>query len=205
MRKPEFITFTGIDDRTDLKRADYLARLYPIEWGVLFSTDNQDARFPCAQAVNEILDINGSMSAHLCGAMSRQAQSGIAVAAPLESFDRVQVNGKSVNTANLYDLKNEFDIEIILQSRSDKFEESDFHQLFDLSGGRGERPQWIPPIPTEGNLVGYAGGIGPETVVGYLNLIDGNAPYWIDMESGIRSEGWFNLDRVERVCELVFR
>lgn len=49
--QPEFVTFTGIDDRTDLTAADELARQYPIEWGVLFTQSNRDARFPCAQAV----------------------------------------------------------------------------------------------------------------------------------------------------------
>jgi len=34
---PEFITFTGLDDKTDLKHADYLAQIYPIEWGILSS------------------------------------------------------------------------------------------------------------------------------------------------------------------------
>lgn len=28
--QPEFVTFTGIDDRTDLTAADELARQYPI-------------------------------------------------------------------------------------------------------------------------------------------------------------------------------
>ena len=45
MRKPEFITFTGIDDRTDLVLADFLANRYPIEWGILFSQTNKGLTF----------------------------------------------------------------------------------------------------------------------------------------------------------------
>ncbi len=41
MRKPEFITLTGLDDRTDLDAAIALSEKYPIEWGVLFSPSQQ--------------------------------------------------------------------------------------------------------------------------------------------------------------------
>lgn len=59
MTNPLFITFAGIDDRTDLKRAKQLENLYPIEWGFLFSLTNKDARFPSLQTYEESKALTG--------------------------------------------------------------------------------------------------------------------------------------------------
>lgn len=205
MKQPEFITFTGIDDRTDLHRADDLASKFPIEWGVLFSSANRDARFPCQQAVREIVEISGRKSAHLCGAVALDAQKGVVDRnIPLNSFGRVQINGNRVNKECLASLSDEFNVDVILQCREQQFVQSDFFQLFDLSGGKGVMPKKIPPLPTYEQLVGYAGGIGPDTVIDYLTTIQGSGRFWIDMEGRVRTNGWFDLDLVERVCNQVF-
>ena len=72
MKKPLYITFTGIDDRTDLFRANELAGKYPIEWGVLFSKSNKDSRYPSIQGIKEICENLESKSAHLCGSLARK-------------------------------------------------------------------------------------------------------------------------------------
>jgi len=204
-RKPEFITFTGIDDRTDLTTADALASEYPIEWGVLFATNSRDARFPSQQAVSEILDIAGMKSAHLCGPCSREAQAGNVDKLPLEGFDRVQLNGFNVDQSHFHELEQRFGVQIIHQVRGEGFDpESVFMQLFDCSGGKGIFPASIPALPGGGHMVGYAGGIGPETVHDYLNLIHGEGPFWIDMEGCVRTNGWFDLEKVRQVCQLVY-
>lgn len=203
MQKPEFITFTGIDDRTDLTRAAKLADKYPIEWGVLFSPKNQDSRYPCEQAVAEITSRLSRKSAHLCGGYSRDIQKGLKIPVPLAYFGRVQVNGSPVTTAYLSSLE-AFSVEVILQAR-DTFPtvpDEEFYYLFDCSGGRGITPEEIPMLP--GYLVGYAGGIGPDTVSEYLSRIDGEGPFWIDMEGQVRTNGWFDLDKVEKVCQIVY-
>ena len=48
MRLPEFVTFTGVDNRTDTNRLIALSHKYPIEWGILFSAANQgeNNRYP---------------------------------------------------------------------------------------------------------------------------------------------------------------
>ena len=28
--------------------------------------------------------------------------------------------------------------------------------------------------------------------------------YWLDMESGVRTDDWFDLDKVEAICKLLF-
>ncbi|WP_341744755.1 hypothetical protein [Azonexus hydrophilus] len=80
--------------------------------------------------------------------------------------------------------------------------------LFDASKGTGQRPDnW--PAPHRFNLFcGYAGGLGPDVLETELPKIKAaiaqaqsrrDLPYWIDMESGIRTENAFDLEKVEQV------
>lgn len=79
--------------------------------------------------------------------------------------------------------------------------------LFDASRGTGLRPDaW--PAPHRFNLFcGYAGGLGPDVLEAELPKIKAAAttrhrrdlPYWIDMESGIRTDNTFDLKKVEQV------
>jgi hypothetical protein len=210
MRTPEFITFTGIDDRTDLERADKLASVFPIEWGVLLSATNRDAKFPSQQAVNEILDIKGAKSAHLCGDISRNFQSGfLPEHVDLSRFDRVQVNGIDIDYGCFDDHSDDLGVSIITQLRGTTFSTLDpmkhwVYELYDCSGGKGLLPATMPQIPSINEMVGFAGGMGPETVLDYLSKIEGDGQFWIDMEGRVRTNGFFDLDKVESVCQLVF-
>lgn len=204
--QPEFVTFTGIDDRTDLTAADELARQYPIEWGVLFSHSNRDARFPCTQAVAEILEIRGAKAAHLCGAVSTQFQKGETPArVPLSRFDRVQVNGHRINQALFPSWRARLQVDLIVQTRHDHFTGGgNCLELYDRSGGEGLLPTKVPAIHSSDTLVGFAGGIGPDTIDHYLRLIQGEGRFWLDMEGRIRTEGWFDLEKVRQVCNRLF-
>lgn len=206
MKTPEFITFTGIDDRADLTRASRLAEIYPIEWGVLFSKNNQDARYPCKQAVEEILWIDGAVSAHICGKWSKDiaVDSMRVEQIPLERFHRTQLNGVNVSSYDSKRLKTLYGVDAISQTT---FTDLSCHDhevlyLFDRSGGKGKLPVSIPMLGDY--FLGYAGGMGPDTVIEYLSRIHGDGEFWIDMESNVRTDGWFDLDKVERVCELVY-
>jgi hypothetical protein len=62
--------------------------------------------------------------------------------------------------------------------------------LFDRSAGRGEAQDLWPEPPESDLLVGYAGGLGPDTAAALVGRIAGTRPharFWIDMESGIRA------------------
>ena len=78
--------------------------------------------------------------------------------------------------------------------------------LLDASGGRGiDGPVEAYPA-THGEKIGYAGGICPENVaekLRFLLLHPLVGDFWIDMESGVRTDGWFDLDKVEAVLETV--
>ncbi len=78
--------------------------------------------------------------------------------------------------------------------------------LFDASKGTGQRPDaW--PAPHRFNLFcGYAGGLGPDALEVELPKIKAavaqsrrDLPFWIDMESGIRTENTFDLEKVGKV------
>lgn len=201
MKKPEFITFTGIDDRTCLGKADQLARRYPIEWGILFSYNNKDARYPSLQTIDEAMQITGKKSVHLCGRASREFHKKASlpeiVYKNLSKIDRMQINGFDYLPYGYFH-------GVFLISQCKEFNHcSSGYQLFDTSGGCGKFPDAIPKPKTNG-LVGYAGGIGPETVEKYLKLIESDNCFWIDMEGKVRTNGWFDLNKVEQVCEIVY-
>jgi hypothetical protein len=81
--------------------------------------------------------------------------------------------------------------------------------LFDASGGSGlYPPAWPPPPPSRqaglpGLHTGYAGGIGPGNVESVLDTLESvnKDQFWIDMESGVRTDGGFDLDKVTLVLE----
>lgn len=80
--------------------------------------------------------------------------------------------------------------------------------LYDASKGTGQRPEFWPPMSTVGStplFCGYAGGLGPDVLEGELPRIREAAtawrdlPFWIDMESGLRTDGEFDLSKAESV------
>ncbi|MBQ8202441.1 MAG: hypothetical protein IJZ74_11815 [Clostridia bacterium] len=71
----------------------------------------------------------------------------------------------------------------------------------DASGGRGiVNTEWMTP-KTE--FFGYAGGIGPDNVVETVKAIQSVCPsdFWIDMESSIRTNDKFDVEKCRLVCQ----
>lgn len=71
--------------------------------------------------------------------------------------------------------------------------------LFDASGGFGKEIDNVKPV-YDFFYCGYAGGINPTNVIDILKKIDRanctkDVTYYIDMESGIRTNDWFDLDK----------
>lgn len=227
MRKPEFITFTGIDDATDLIAASALAREFPVEYGILFSPERQgqNRRYPGWGSVDNILMLaapRSRYSAHLCGGHSRQLLATASTTMDSwirDHFARVQINTAyaGIDTAAIAEWAETVQAQPILQCRGAFPDEEDVSWLFDSSGGRGVVPaSWPtapplvhdPAIPAPPRLVGYAGGISPKNITEVLPAIAaaaGDNPYWIDMESGVRDEqDRFDLAKCRAVCEAVY-
>ena len=75
--------------------------------------------------------------------------------------------------------------------------------LLDASGGRGiDTP--IKPFLRQGLKVGYAGGMNPDNVGDklYQLLRDVEGDFWIDMESGVRTDDKFDLNKVYKVLHV---
>lgn len=220
-RLPAFITFTGLDARTDLTRAFRLAQVYPIEFGVLFSPKRQglEPRYPDGDTQSSIwwspLAGNGGgnlghIAAHLCGQYGRDIMTGASPNVPVDLVycRRVQVNHLEPDPRVIGRYVSGWGRRLhgIAQTRGDSFpppaRRCDW--LFDRSGGTGQQPAAWPRHPGGNQLVGFAGGIGPDNVLKTLRQIDSAGPFWIDMESGVRTDDWLDLDKVEAVCLAVY-
>jgi phosphoribosylanthranilate isomerase len=81
-------------------------------------------------------------------------------------------------------------------------EDDSIDYLFDTSGGRGEIPLAVPGH-NKARLVGFAGGITPENVLRWIGSVNAQN-YWIDMESGVRTDDWLDLDKCEAVCRAIW-
>lgn len=207
---PRFITFTGVDDKTDINEMTRLTAEYPIEWGVLFSVSRQgvDPRYPCYRRLEALTRRPFILAAHLCGAYADAVNVDIDVDLPvsLRDFTRVQINHAVPNPSmiNSFARRHGFSpMQFVAQCRDDCFPENDgISWLNDASGGRGLSPTKWPEYP--GRLVGYAGGLGPHNVRQEIEAIDADGPYWIDMESGVRTNNVFDLAKCRAVCEEVY-
>ena len=77
--------------------------------------------------------------------------------------------------------------------------------LHDASGGRGIAGGFSVP-PKGWILPGFAGGITPDNVGAKLDeiyMMEGDfAEFWIDMESGVRTDNQLDLDKVRRVLSI---
>jgi hypothetical protein len=204
--KPEFVTFTGIDDRTDFKKIEILSKKYPVEWGVLLCERSFDARFPSLQTVADfsIQFKDCKKSAHLCGKLAREALILEKELEYLHYFDRVQINGHNVEKSKIDAFQKKYGVECIIQHRELEFPKTDdYKMLFDKSGGRGKLPVDIPQLVTD-QLVGFSGGINTDTVSDYLSKIKGDGTFWIDMEAGVRTDGWLDLKLVEEILSKIY-
>ncbi len=211
MRMPSFVTFTGIDARTDLQRAMELSRIYPIEWGILYG-NSAGPRYMEPWRRLAISKLPMRKAAHLCGRFAQAFQNG-ANALNLTGYDRIQINMQDkdyqrAKLASLDGLVPGFCPEpgrLIMQFRGSQFPtDSTLAYLYDKSGGRGKTSIAYPTINPMINwptLVGYAGGIKPDNIDETIKCIAPARAYWLDMETGIRTDDWLDLDKCQAVCE----
>jgi len=217
---PLFITFTGVDSRTNIENMRWISDRYPVEWGVLFSRKRQgrENRYPNMNGIDFMMVDNNRVdpapmrfAAHLCGDLAREImeyETGDMRRYPVKRFDRIQINHGEPSVAAAQRFGQMAGKRCILQCRdTESFpREHDVDWLYDVSGGNGVRPKkWLPH---PGRLVGYAGGINPGNVLDTIQSINGLmgrcGPYWIDMESSVRTDDWFDLVKVRTVCEVVY-
>ena len=218
------ITFTGIDWKTDISELHELQKQYPyVEWGVLVSKNwktNGNRYFN--PNFLESLDGSLNLSAHMCGSVAREAVNGnldpfLTWANGLfvfKLFKRCQLNvATNKNNPEKFEYKGDigdYFEEVILQQKGvddcDLFMNCDMNKhvsvLLDASGGNGINTDIeLLNLPAK---VGYAGGINADNVAEKLTYLVKNCrtPHWIDMESGVRTNDWFDLDKVKKILKI---
>lgn len=212
-RLPDFVTFTGLDARTDLARAVEIAARWPVEFGVLYSAKRSGLhpRYPGLREMRRAMESAiPRLALHVCGQAARDLNDrGRIDFAPhvLDAFSRVQVNHPRPRPTHLAGWAVEHKMRVIAQTR-EGFEGLDpvVAWLFDQSGGTGTSPSVWPKHPGDGWTVGYAGGISQDNVRDAIERIPAGEDdhYWLDMESGVRTNDWLDLDKCEAVCRAIW-
>ena len=214
------ITFTGVDEATDMEALETLWHQYPgAEMAVLAGSATKGRerkpRFPSRAKIGALAalgkQLGRSVALHLCGPYARAANAGehAGLVKLAEGFTRVQVNARSADydmeaLARLAD-KIESCRQVIVQTRARPPRAPQARALgalFDRSGGRGVEgiEAWERPLDGNGR-VGFAGGLGPHNIDHALERVQGwGADTWLDMESAVRSAEQFDLRKVAAVC-----
>lgn len=222
MKLPKAITFTGIDENTDFDRCNEISVQYHkshniiVEWGVLHSLSRmnivEEKRYPDFETMMDIFEsINRHyLAAHICGTLANNVMTGVNKLGYYEKhFNTVQVNHSNPDYDTLEELAMEANVNVVGQVRGSFPRTTEIVQrLFDMSGGTGLKIEEFPMQLNPHNFVGYAGGINPENVLDVIEKIEtkGKASYyWIDMESGVRTNDVFDLDKCLSVLEKVYK
>ena len=215
------ITFTGIGVETDLKVLKEIQDEYPlVEWGVLLSKNWQEngPRFFAPSQLNTLRWQGLNLSCHLCGSAARAVVSenwepAFEVTRGMFGlFQRCQVNisMEHPNDQTQY-MRPPIDLnELIIQQKSAGAmnifntikNRTKMSVLLDASGGRGiDTP--VKPLNIPGLKVGYAGGLNPDNVGEKLEYLLENVEgeFWIDMESGVRTDDRFDIDKCVSVLQ----
>ena len=210
--KLRLITFTGADDETSQKEMSRISQEFnAVEWGILFGSEFGRFRYPNLEWILN-LPHGLNLSAHFCGKFAEMAMEGNLPLFSLENFKRIQLNlsnkalVKTLECQPLIELSERIPQDVILGGNfgNVKIQSNNFSILYDASGGNGISPKnW--PVPETGMFVGFAGGLNPENLLEELERISevaGDRQIWIDMESGVRSNNQFDLDKVERCLKI---
>lgn len=226
----KLMTITGADEATDPHDLEDMSREYPfVEWAFLLSTNKtgQEARYPALRYLAAAGKSNIRKAVHLCGSLARCAaeDTGWAIETALTMVAgarRVQINlGRGIDQypglwRALREKTHAVKVQIILQAYDfeiptvqaatgaysvDGAEDGKVVFLHDASGGRGIVTNFQPPNTS--NFTGYAGGINPDNIE--AKLAEAHAfcrnPFWIDVESGVRTDDRLDLGKVRQVLE----
>lgn len=215
------VTFTGIDQRTDVNRLLEIQKKYPLaEFGFLISESatgkNTNNRYPALITLQKFKNKNLNLALHVCGRLAREViKEGTLndvesfMGSYFGMFQRLQLNVACTKAKQqIEDTKGkQIIVQINLDVNESKanfelFKDTDVVFLSDKSGGQG----------TAGDFdyfdmyQGFAGGLNADNILEKKEEIDilSDYDYWLDMESGVRTDDWFDLDKVEEICRLLF-
>lgn len=215
------VTFSGFDQWTSVEDLKALYREYPfVEFGFLLSDlyngkDNR-RRNPDVSVLENYREAKLPLSLHVCDNLAEKLVKendwdGLykALGDYMPLFDRIQYDSAFV-VGFSDELTFPEDKQIILQLKdgNEGIWERYGHlpNVFafqDNSGGTGVCDmKWRKPM---GEYFGYSGGLCPENVVEAVKSINQvcDIDYWIDMESRVRTDDTFDVNKCRKVCELL--
>lgn len=222
-KKLKHITFTGVDDFTDISRMIDIQKKYPlVEFGILLSEnwEKKGKRYITPSNLSRLKNVGLNLSCHLCGRIARKAiKNDFSYAMNLcdgvfDIFKRCQLNVSTMKTSKTIALDLPCNLnEIILQQKSvdecnlflNNQNNSQISMLLDASGGRGIDTQI--EVFRSTNKIGYAGGISVFNIRNKILTLENSnevASYWVDMESSLRNESdEFDLDIVTTILQII--
>ena len=219
----KYCSITGADDEVDIEHLSIIAKKHPfVEWAVLLLPEWEgQPRFPTMGWIRTFVKKyrGENIALHFCGQALLDFIAGKeAVLELMSGFGRIQLNLEFGNMEGKFDpaaltarVKSFSGREFIIQYGRDResllslLKDMPNHAvLFDKSAGSGFCPDsWDAPL--KGHFCGYAGGLTPDNLKRNLGLISCAAAgqtTWIDMESGVRTNDRFDLEKVCRVLEI---
>lgn len=223
---------TDTDLNQVLSFEDDFGRGTSCEFSVLFSETKsltKDKRYPDISFCKDFLQKSSRAAAygslHLCGSViDKYLNQDKEVLDLCKNAWRIQLNldiskypDHDKLTDQILDPCHRYGHHVILQQNKTK---AKFMEVFlkkancvaailhDSSGGFGREISKVEP-PDSVYYTGYAGGIKPENVVRIVDLIEASNPnnteYYIDMESGIRENNVFSLDKCRQVLDNLYK
>ena len=211
------VTFSGIDQQTKVQDLKRLYEKYPfVEFVFLYSMQaNQKGvgRYPNKMILKNYKNAGLPMAVHLCGQIAHDlVKNGDwnvvykDLKGYMDLFDRIQLNIPKTKRFSR-ELTFPEDKQIIIQLHEGTEDLFNCYRHLpnvvgfqDASGGRGiAETEWMLP---ETEPFGYAGGINPENVVSVVEdlTIICDYDFWIDMETGIRTDDKFDVNKCEEIC-----
>lgn len=220
------VSLTGVDDNTSLLGLEGLTARYPfVEWAVLYTPHNEGApRNPGATWRRRFFaEFEQYSAVHLCGSLAFQQLLEGTLPAEVLKAQRMQLN---VNARRkdftddqvlaVFARALEVSPAIILQYHPDSAalieryvaelstaDRARVHVLMDSSKGTGVSPaSWLRPAPLAEHYVGFAGNLGPANIRDTaLALQAFGKPFWLDMETGIRTDNELDKQKAAMVLD----
>jgi hypothetical protein len=214
-------TFTGADNSTSVEEMLSIQKEYPfVEWGILIASNPGRNRYPSNDYIMSLKDKGLNLALHLCSIHTKGIMTDGILDIKYDFFERYQINfnfkHSSHDLANYaklikkfpnkkFILQSNFSNESYIDTILEDIDTKNTNILFDSSGGRGTEIKLIKD-PYKGIYTGYSGGLNPDNVKGICNLITehkSDDKVWIDMESGVRTDDIFDLNKVRSVLKIV--
>ena len=211
---------------------DMMSKYPHVEWGILLSqTRKGTPRYPSDLWLARLTDtfytkFDRSFSAHLCGSMCERLinegpeiyRTGELVEHSMPGFfTRLQLNSfpemcdKTDRINAIASALRPGLIEIILPVPNEKVEMAcqrtfldNVSKLYDGSRGTGVEPSEWPQTDFPG-YVGFAGGLDPDNIKRTLDVLcsrDDDRHFWLDLETGARTDDKFDTKKVEHILRI---